>query len=245
MNIVIFGATSKIAMETARYFARQGDRLFLVGLEKERLEVVAGDLTVLGAQNCETLVADLADLNKHPQLLDTILNKMEVIDKVLIAHGTLPDQERCQTDWKYAMRHLMINGQSVISLATLLADVFEKQGFGTMAAISSVAGDRGRKSNYLYGTAKGSISIFFEGLRNRFGLGQIKIITVKPGFVDTPMTAHLPKNGLFASPQKVAEDIFNAMQKGRPEVLYTPWFWRFIMLVIRHIPGFIFKRLNL
>jgi short-subunit dehydrogenase len=133
---------------------------------------------------------------------------------------------------------------SALSFLTLLANYFEKRGTGTLAAISSVAGDRGRQSNYIYGTTKAALSTFLQGLRNRLSSKNVHVLTIKPGFVDTPMTAHLKRGLLFATPEKVAQDIIRAIA-GKKSVLYTPWFWRWIMLAIKMIPETIFRKLRL
>src|SRR5690606_11893908 len=162
---------------------------------------------------------------------------------VLIAHGTLPDQERIQDSVEDTLREIQTNALSYISLLTLLAKFFEQQ-HGCIAVISSVAGDRGRRSNYVYGTAKGAVSLFTSGLRVRLNKAGVSVVTIKPGFVDTPMTAHLKKNPLYAKPNKVGKRIYTAMLKGE-DIVYVPWFWRYIMLVIGHIPARLFKRLPL
>jgi short-subunit dehydrogenase len=166
------------------------------------------------------------------------------LDAVLIAHGTLSDQAACQQSVELTMRELNINFLSVVSLLTLLGNHFEQQRRGVIAVISSVAGDRGRGSNYVYGTAKAGVSAFLQGLRNRLAKVGVQVLTIKPGLVDTPMTAHLKKNRLYSPPSVVGEGIYHAMKQGR-DVAYLPWFWRYIMLIILHIPELIFKRMSL
>ena len=167
------------------------------------------------------------------------------IDIVLIAHGTLPDQAACQQSVEQTLAAIHTNALSVISLATLLGNAFEQRGRGVLIAISSVAGERGRQSNYVYGAAKGMVSLFLQGLRNRLSRHGVQVITIKPGFVDTPMTAAFEKKGLlWAQPDRIAKGIVAAVERGRDEV-YLPGFWRWIMLVIRHIPEGLFKRLKL
>ena len=162
----------------------------------------------------------------------------------LIAHGTLPDQAECEASAALTRQALQVNALSVIELLTELANRLQAQGSGTLAVISSVAGDRGRKSNYVYGAAKGMVSIFLQGLRNRLHSHGVRVITIKPGFVDTPMTESFDKGVLWARPDRVARDIVSAIDKGR-DVVYTPWFWRYILWVIRGIPEGVFKRLGL
>jgi short-subunit dehydrogenase len=143
------------------------------------------------------------------------------------------------------VREININFLSAASLATHVANVMEMQRSGSLGVIGSVAGDRGRQSNYVYGSAKAGLGAFVEGLRHRMTRHGVNVTLVKPGFVDTPMTAGLAKGGpLWVSPEKVAKDIYNAMERGTP-VLYTPWFWRWIMVVIRSVPDAIFRRTRL
>jgi short-subunit dehydrogenase len=163
---------------------------------------------------------------------------------VLIAHGTLTDQAKAQADAAYALQEVDTNGLSVISLMALAANQFEAQQRGSIAVISSVAGDRGRQSNYVYGSAKALVSAFASGLRQRMAKCGVQVLTIKPGFVDTPMTAHLPKGALWAQPDQVAKDICSAIDK-KKHILYTPGFWRIIMLIIKHIPEFVFVKLKL
>lgn len=162
----------------------------------------------------------------------------------MIAYGTLSDQKACENNVEMTLQELNINALSVIALLTRLAPYFEAQGEGCIAVISSVAGDRGRQSNYVYGTAKGALSIFLQGLRNRLHKSGVQVLTIKPGFVDTPMTAEFPKGPLWASPEKVALDIEKAIEN-KCNVLYTPSFWFLIMAIIRNVPESIFKRLSL
>jgi short-subunit dehydrogenase len=243
-RVVIFGATSAIAEATARIFASNGDRLCLVGRRPERLDPIAADLRVRGAPQVEVLVADLNETDRHPSLLDEAIARLGGVDTALIAHGSLGDQARCQTDWKAAELELRTNFLSAASLLGTIANHFEKQRSGAVAVISSVAGDRGRQSNYVYGAAKAGLTAFTSGVRNRLAPLGITVVTVKPGFVDTPMTAHLAKGPLFARPEQVARGIHRALVRRR-DVVYLPWFWRPIMAIVRAIPEAIFKRLRL
>ena len=167
------------------------------------------------------------------------------LDAALIAHGTLPDQAACERDPALALREIMTNGSSVIALLSLLANRFEQQRAGSLAVITSVAGDRGRPSNYVYGSAKAAVSVFCEGLRARLFKSGVSLTDIRPGFVATAMTRGLPLPApLVASPESVARRIVAGIDR-RKDVLYTPAFWALIMLVIRTIPGFVFKRLKL
>lgn len=243
-NILIIGATSAIAEACAKRFAAQGHSLFLLARNTERLESLAQDLRVRGAKavHCATFEANALD--GHQALLERVKTELGGLDRVLIAHGTLGDQRACEQSVELTLQELQTNALSVISLLTVLANHFEQQHHGSIAVISSVAGDRGRQSNYVYGTAKGALSIFLQGLRNRLHKSGVQVLTIKPGFVDTPMTAALPKGPLWASPEKIAMDIEKAIENKR-NVLYTPSFWFLIMAIIKSIPEALFKRLSL
>lgn len=243
-NILIIGATSAIATACARLWVAQGATFFLVGRTAEKLSQVAADLSARGA-TVHTHVLDLTQFDQHAAMLDACYAALGQVDIALVAHGTLPDQKACEQDAQLAVKELNNNGLSVIALLTDLANRTEAKKSGCIAVISSVAGDRGRPSNYLYGAAKGAVTDFCSGLRGRLFKTGVHVLTIKPGFVDTPMTQGLalPKL-LLATPDKVARDIVKAVEKRR-DTLYTPWFWRYIMLIIIHIPGAVFKRLSL
>ena len=243
-KVLIVGATSAIAEATARLFAADGDRLCLAGRNVTRLKAIAEDLRVRGAAQVETVALDANDFSQHEPVLSQVAQAMGGLDSVLIAHGALPDQQGCQASVEMTLEAITTNALSVIALLTLVANRFEQQGAGTIAVISSVAGDRGRQSNYVYGTAKGAVSIFAQGLRNRLARGGVKVVTIKPGFVDTPMTAAFKKGALWATPGAVARRIHRAMVKGE-DVVYTPWFWRWIMAIIKAVPESIFKKARL
>jgi decaprenylphospho-beta-D-erythro-pentofuranosid-2-ulose 2-reductase len=242
-RVVIFGATSAIAQATARLFAAQGDRLFLVARSPDRLDAVAADLRIRGALQVDTAIADLADLDAHPALIARAWAAMDGIEAALIAHGTLGDQAESQRDPAAMLRELTTNFLSPASLLQALADTMAH---GTIAVIGSVAGDRGRQSNYAYGAAKGGLRVFTQGVRHRLASKGVDVVLVQPGFVDTPMTAGVAKGGpLWVKPERVAKDIYRAMDRGRPAILYTPWFWRWIMLIIRLVPDAIFRKTKL
>ncbi len=244
-NILIISATSAIAEATARRFAATGAQFYLAGRNTERLAAIAHDLEIRSGQPVTQESLDLDRLDAHPALLERAEQALGGIDIALIAHGTLPDQAACQQSVATTLAAIQTNALSVISLATLLANIFERRGRGVLIAIGSVAGDRGRQSNYVYGAAKGMVGLFLQGLRNRLSGKGVQVITVKPGFVDTPMTAAFEKKGLlWARPDRIAQGIVAAVERGRDEV-YLPWFWHWIMLIILHIPERLFKRLNL
>jgi decaprenylphospho-beta-D-erythro-pentofuranosid-2-ulose 2-reductase len=243
-NVMIIGATSAIASEVAREFAKEGASLFLFARNEVRLENLANDLRVRGALAVHTAIFDAHDIPSHERRLEHALEILPDLDAVLIAHGDLPDQPDCQKTYQKTEEALRSNLLSPIAFLSWLANYFEARGKGNITVISSVAGDRGRQSNYVYGAAKGGLSTFLQGLRNRLAHSGVSVTTIKPGFVDTPMTQHLPKGPLFAQPATVGKRIHKAMLKGE-SIVYTPWFWRPIMLIIQHIPEAIFKRMKL
>lgn len=243
-KILIIGAGSAIAEAAARQWAAQGHSLYLLARNEERLGAMAADLKVRGAAMAAFSVLDVNQFERHAAAIDAAVAALSGLDTVLIAHGTLGDQKRCEQDVAATLQELNTNALSVISMLTLLANRFEAQRHGTLAVIGSVAGDRGRQSNYVYGTAKGAVAIFLQGLRNRLQPAGVRVLTIKPGFVDTPMTASFKKGPLWATPEAVAASIVSAVEKRR-DVLYTPWFWLGIMTLIKLVPERVFKKLKL
>jgi decaprenylphospho-beta-D-erythro-pentofuranosid-2-ulose 2-reductase len=243
-RVLIVGAASAIAVATARIFAARGDALFLVGRKAEVLEALAMDLKVRGAAQVGTEVLDANDFAAHEPMLDRAESLLGGLDTVLIAYGTLSDQQACEASAELTVRELTNNAVSVAALLTPLAARFEARRKGAIAVISSVAGDRGRQSNYVYGSAKSLVSTFTSGLRQRLAKSGVAVITIKPGFVDTPMTAAFSKGALWAKPHQVGAGIVRALDRSA-NVVYLPWFWRLIMLVIRSIPERVFVRLKL
>lgn len=244
MRILILGATSALAHETAKLFARDGADLVLVARSEQKLAAVQGDLKVRGAKEIETIVADLNDFTRHQEIIEAALKPFAGLDMALVAYGTLGDQLRCEQDVELAVQEFNNNCTSTISLLTLLANYFEPQKRGCIAVISSVAGDRGRQSNYVYGAAKAGVTVFLQGLRNRLAKKGVAVVTIKPGMVDTPMTAHLRKGLLFAKPEVVGKGIYEAMLKHK-EVVYLPGYWRYVMWIIKSIPEPMFKKMNI
>ncbi len=243
-KILIIGAGSAIAEAAARLWAAQGHSLYLLGRDEERLSAMAADLKIRGAAVAKHGALDMNEFARHASAIDAAATALDGLDTVLIAHGTLGDQKKCEQDFAATLQELNTNAISVMSLLTLLANRFEAQKRGTLAVIGSVAGDRGRQSNYVYGTAKGAVAIFLQGLRNRLHPAGVQVLTIKPGFVDTPMTASFKKGALWATPEAVAADILAAIEKRR-DVIYTPWFWFGIMTLIKLVPERIFKKLKL
>jgi short-subunit dehydrogenase len=243
-NVLIFGATSAIAHAVARCYAARGASLALVGRNVVRLEANAADLRVRGAVKVVTIAADLTDFSRHRSLVETAIVELGGLDIVLVAHGTLPDQPRCESDLDELRRAIDTNFTSAVALASVAADALERQRRGTLVVFGSVAGDRGKRSNYVYGAAKAGVAVFLDGLRIRLRAAGVFVLTVKPGFVDTPMTASFAKSLLWATPEQVASAVCRAID-GRQRVLYVPWFWRPIMFVLRLLPGAMFDRLRI
>ncbi len=243
-RVLALGATSAIAEATLRLLAEQGASFFLVARNAQKLGAVRDDLLTRGAGAAIAVVADLDDTAAHPAILEQAVASLDGIDLALIAHGLLGDQAEAEKNYPAAEAILRTNFLSAVSLIGWLANYFEAECCGVLAVISSVAGDRGRKSNYVYGASKGGLNVFLDGVRNRIDRAGVQVLTIKPGFVATPMTAHLAPNALFAQPAKVAHDILRAIEK-RKDVAYVPPFWGVIMLVVRSIPRRIFKKLNM
>lgn len=243
-KIVILGATSSIAQEVQRLMAANRKELLLVARSAERLPAIAADLLTRGAGKVATFRADLSDVSEHAAVLAYAQEQLPGFDTVLLAYGTMLDQERCKHSVSLALRELRVNFTSAAALLMLFAEDFEQRQSGCIAAITSVAGERGRRANYVYGSAKGALSLFLQGLRSRLHEAGVHVITIKPGPVDTPMTKHLPKGAMFADAKRVAREIYRALEKRAPEIVYTPWKWRYIMAIVRAIPESLFKRLN-
>jgi len=243
-NILILGATSTIAKHTIRLFAADEHSLYLVARNEDKLASMKQDMLVRGAKDVNYECLDLSDDKQHTDLISRVTETMGSIDIVLIAYGTLSDQNISIESYANTLKELQINCLSVISLLTILANQMEQQGSGSIAVISSPSGDRGRQSNYIYGTAKGALTIFLQGLRNRLSKSNVHVLTIKPGFVDTPMTKDFKKGFLWANPEVISKGIYNAIKKKR-EVVYLPFFWRYIMFIIKSIPEKIFKYLSL
>jgi decaprenylphospho-beta-D-erythro-pentofuranosid-2-ulose 2-reductase len=244
MRVLIIGATSAIASETAKAYAADRARLFLTGRNAGKLASVCDDLRVRGATQVDAAILDVSQISRHREVIDSAIATLGGLDVALIAHGTLPDQTGCQQRVADTIEALHVNFTATIALLTELANYFEGQRSGCIAVITSVAGDRGRQSNYVYGAAKGGVERFLQGLRNRLYQSGVTVVTIKPGSVATPMTAAIKKNPLFASAHRVGQGIYRAIERRR-DVVYIPWFWRPLMAVVKSVPERIFKRLHL
>jgi short-subunit dehydrogenase len=243
-KILIAGATSAIARAYARTAAENGDALFLVARSEPRLEETASDLKLRGAATVGTFVMDLRETNRFPELIAAAEKSMSGLDTLLVAHGTLTDQDAAQTDMSLLGREIETNFTSAAALMTLVANKFEANKAGAIGVITSVAGDRGRQKNYMYGAAKAGLIAYASGLRGRLLPAGVSVTDIRPGFVDTPMTASVPKGPLFAQADAVGRSIYKAIDK-RKDVVYVPGFWRFIMMGIKSVPEPIFKRMKI
>jgi len=241
-RILITGATSAIAQEAAKLFAADGAAFLLVGRDSDKLAAVADDLRARGAEKVETEIVDLIDLARCSRLIDEAVEKLGGLDALLVAQGTLPDQAECETDPLKTLFEFSLNAMGPITLLLRAATYFETQQSGCLAVITSIAGVRGRRTNYIYGSAKAAVSTFLEGLRGRMREVGVSVVDIRPGFVDTPMTAHLPKKPIFATAASVGKRVHRAMIAG-DDVVYAPWFWRWIALVIQLMPRSIFLKL--
>jgi decaprenylphospho-beta-D-erythro-pentofuranosid-2-ulose 2-reductase len=245
-KIVIVGATSAIATHAARIWAQKGHAEFvLLGRDSSRLNRVAEDLKARGTKNsAQVLVINFVDPEEIQRVVHQVASN-GAPDIVLVAHGSLGDQQRAQHNLVYAQEELMINGVSAVVFAEAFAATLETAGRGTLAVIGSVAGDRGRKSNYVYGAAKGLVTRYVQGLQHRFAESAVKVVLIKPGPTETPMTAALVASGMKAAPvDEVAQSMVAAIDRGTPEA-YVPGKWRVIMMIIRHLPRFVFNKINI
>ena len=243
-KILIIGATSAIAEHCARLWAVRGDALFLVARNQDRLNTIAMDLRVRGAGNVSTYQLDLNEITGQQAMLDAADEALGGVDTVLIAHGTLSNQKACEQSVDETLAEIKTNALSTIALLTLIANRFESKRNGTIAVISSVAGDRGRASNYVYGSAKAMVTAFTSGLRQRLHKSNVAVVTIKPGFVDTPMTAEFKKGLLWAQPATVAAKMVKAIDQGKDEV-YVPAFWWGVMAIIKALPIQLFARMKI
>lgn len=243
MKVLIIGATSAIAKAAARNYAEQGCALHLIARKEDQLDAMKSDLLVRGASAVSSSILDLNKFAQHEKTLDSAFAELGSVDIALICHGSLPDQEKVETNFKQAQKEINTNGISVISLLTDLAPRFIEQQQGTIAVITSVAGDRGRQPNFVYGAAKALVSTYLQGLRGKLLAHNVHIVDIRPGLVDSPMTAQFSKGPLWSSPERVAVKIVKSISRGSHTV-YAPGYWRIIMLVVSSIPEFVFKRLK-
>lgn len=245
MRILILGATSAIAQAYARRRAA-GNDFILAARREDRLAAIAADLKACGAASAEIFGADLAAMDRIEASVRDMRTRFGAIDEVVIAYGVLGEQAAAEQDIAQARALIDSNYTSAAIWILALLDARAENAPLTIVGIGSVAGDKGRATNFIYGSAKAAFDRFLEGLQHKYDGSQVRVIRVKPGFVDTPMTASIANKGgpLWATPDQVAADIERAVVKGK-RVVYTPWFWWAIMMIIRHLPWFIFRRLKI
>jgi short-subunit dehydrogenase len=240
---ILLGATSSMARAMARALSAEGHNILLAGRDMDDLKTVAADCVLRGAPICEAIRFDARD----PASFAPIIARAEAEEGQISAAvfvGSMPDQGDIDADPALIDGTVMDSFTGPARFLQMLAPVMEARGGGTVVGVGSVAGDRGRIGNYVYGAAKAGFATYLSGLRNRLTRAGGHVVTVKPGFVDTAMTWGIEGMFLVATPEKVAADILKAVKKKR-NVIYTPFFWRYIMLIIRHIPEFIFKKMSI
>jgi len=240
--VLIIGAKSDIAKETARTYAKNGYNLYLAARKSEELEDLKTDIEVRSGVEVKLQEFDITDYESHQSFYDSLSEKPL---GVIVVSGYMIEQKLAQKDFSESLQTINVNYTGAVSILNIIANDFERERRGFIVGVSSVAGDRGRKANYIYGSSKAAFSAYLGGLRNRLYESGVSVLTVKPGFVATKMTENLDlPEKLTAQPADVAEDIFSAQQKGR-NVLYTKSIWLLVMLIIKHIPEFMFKKMSI
>ncbi len=243
-KVLLIGATSSISRALAVEMAKKGWRLHLAARDSFEVERIAQDLYIRYGIAVSWSIFEAQKYEHHSLFFEKIITELGGVDGVIISLGELGEQDQAQEDFAQTQRIIDSNYTGVISVLTYVANYLEKQQHGFIIGISSVAGDRGRQSNYIYGSAKGGLSLFLQGLRNRLSKSGVHVLTVKPGFVDTKMTFGKPGMFSVASPEQVAIAILKGLQKNK-NIIYVPWFWWGVMTIIRSIPESIFKKLKL
>ena len=240
--VLIIGAKSDIAKEVAREYAKNGYNLYLAARDSNSLQDLKTDIQVRTKIEIELVEFDITKFDTHQNFYDSLSEKPL---GVVVVSGYMNEQKVCQENWDESLNTINVNYTGAVSILNIIANDFEKNKRGFIVGVSSVAGDRGRKANYIYGSAKAAFSTYLSGLRNRLFESSVHVLTVKPGFVATKMTEDLdlPPN-LTAQPEDVAKDIYNAQQKGK-NILYTKSIWQLVMLIIKHIPEFMFKKMSI
>lgn len=238
---LIIGATSKIAEETARIWAMHQNHFILVARSLNKLEPIKNDLLARGASSVEIFELEFTKYLEHDLFINNLFSRYQ-IDLALLAHGLLGSQADLNQSTEESLEVFDVNLLSYVSLLIPIANQFESKGKGQIVVLSSVAGDRGRKSMYTYGAAKAAVSHYCEGLANRLRPKGVAVTIVKPGPVDTPMTAHLKQGFLFVKPTLIANDIVRGLKK---PIVYSPWYWCYIMTIIKWIPSRIYRMIGI
>lgn len=245
-TVLILGVTSAIARALAAEFARQGHDLIVAARDKAETEAIASDLALRYRVKATAKPFEAEDFNSHPAFIEECIGDAAgALEGLVLGFGFMDEQAVAQKNFETAKRTVDVNLSATMSICERIAPHFEHIRHGFIAGISSVAGDRGRQTNYIYGAAKAGMSTYLQGLRNRLHASGVRVITIKPGFVDTKMTWGLPLPGpLVATPERAAREIYVAIT-GKKDVAYVPWFWRYIILIIRSIPEWQFKKMKL
>ena len=240
--VLIIGAKSDIAKEVAREYAKNGYNLYLAARDAKSLEGLANDIKIRSGVDVKLKKFDITDFGSHQNFYESLEPKPL---GVIVVAGYMAEQKECEADFSKTLNTINVNFTGAVSILNIVANDMEQNKNGFIVGVSSVAGDRGRKANYIYGSAKAGFSAYLSGLRNRLYESGVNVLTVKPGFVATKMTAELDLPAkLTAQPEDVAKDIFEAQQNGK-DILYTKSIWRYVMLIIKHIPEFIFKKMSI
>jgi len=245
-SVLVLGSVSAVGRAIAHEFAREGYSLLLGDIETEENERIAKDIRIRYHVFCDTLFFDASDFDSHPVFLEKVIEKFNGIPEgLVICFGYMPVQEEAQKDFNLIKRTIDINFTGTVSILERVISKFEERNYGFAIVISSVAGDRGRKSNYIYGSTKGALTRYLEGLQHRLSSTKVHLLLVKPGFMDTAMTygLNLPQR-LLASPEEAGRILYTAWKR-KKQVVYVKWFWRYIMLIIQHLPRFVFHRTQL
>jgi len=245
-SVLILGSVSAVGRAIAHEFAKEGFSLLLADIEMEENERIAKDIRIRYRVYCDTMFFDAEDTDTHPVFLEKVVEKLSGIPEgVVICFGYMPVQEEAQKDFRLIKRAVNVNFLGAVSILEKMMSKFEERNHGFAIVISSVAGDRGRKSNYIYGSTKGALTRYVEGLQHRLSSTKVRVLLVKPGFMDTAMTygLNLPQP-LMASPEEAGKIIYKAWKR-KKQVVYVKWFWRYIMLIIQHLPRFVFHRTQL
>jgi decaprenylphospho-beta-D-erythro-pentofuranosid-2-ulose 2-reductase len=243
MHLLVLGANSEIATAVAHCFAsEEGADVTLASRDIERLEKKAGDIAIRHRVKARAIAFDACDTASHRAFYEALDPKP---DCVVVAFGMLGDQAKAQSDFDEARRIIETNYLGAVSILGIVAADFESRGRGSIVGIGSVAGMRGRKSNYIYGSAKAGFHAFLSGLRHRLHASNVHVMTVLPGFVRTKMTEGMDLPGaLTAEPDEVARDIYRGYRK-RKSVIYSRWYWRCVMMIVRHLPEWVFVKTKL
>jgi short-subunit dehydrogenase len=243
--VLVIGASSGIGRALAHRWASAGANLVLAGRDADDLGRTAIDLSIRYNIRAETVPLDVLDYSRHPACWSEANAKADgQIDGVILAHGFLPTQSEAQQELETLRKTIETNYTSAASLLNVIADDFESRRSCFICVVTSVAGDRGRQSNYIYASTKAALTGYLQGLRQRMAKANVLVVTIKPGFVDTAMIWGKPGTFLVAPPERVAKDTFRAVKRGRGEI-YTPWFWRYVLLILRLIPDFLYRRMKL